>query len=137
MSNTHYSSSQIQELLTYTWVLSCSEKYLRFTPDFKKSALDLYEKEYMSPRAIFRHFNFPLYITDSPLPKNVLKDWKKQFKRAGMDGLTGMKKWRKKKEKLPMNMSPPDELEYLRAKVAYLEEENKAFALIRAWKNPW
>jgi hypothetical protein len=31
-----------------------------------------------------------------------------------------------------MNMSPPDELEYLRAKVAYLEEENKAFALIRA-----
>ncbi len=31
-------------------------------------------------------------------------------------------------------MSPPEELEYLRAKVAYLEEENKAFKLIRAWK---
>ena len=134
MSHKCYTSSQIEELLRHTWVLSCTEKYLRFTPQFKKDVLDLYEKEYISPKDIFRHFKLPVYITDSILPKDSLKDWKKQFQNAGISGLTWMKKWRKKKEKPPVWMSPPDHIAYLEAQVAYLQAENQAFRLIRAWK---
>lgn len=137
MSNKSYTSSQIQELLAHPGVLSCSEKYLSFTVAFKQQALDLSMREFVSPRKVFEHFWLPLFITETSLPKDALKDWKKRLKNKWIDGLMNQKKWRPKVEKPPWWVSWTssfDEIEYLRAKVAYLEEENKAFRLIRAWR---
>jgi hypothetical protein len=141
MSNKSYTTSQIQELLSHPWVISCTEKYLCFTPVFKKQAIDLSIQENLSPRRVFSRLGLPEFIVYSDLPKNALKDWKKRINTWWIEELSSKKKWRRKKENPPWSNGwvwwvPPqfDELEYLRAKVAYLEEENKAFSLIRAWK---
>lgn len=137
MSHKVYTPSQIQELQNHPWVLSCTEKYLCFTPVFKEQALDLYMRQYLSPRRVFSQLNLPDFIIYSSLPKNTLKDWKKRFLETWISGLSSKKKWRPKRENPPWLIGKEgtyNELEYLRAKVAYLEEENKAFRLIRAWK---
>lgn len=92
MSNKLYTSLQIQELLSHPGVLSCTEKYLCFTTAFKKQALNLYLKEYLSPRRVFERMNLPRFIIDSSLPKNSLKDWKKRFNATGDNGLITKKK---------------------------------------------
>lgn len=144
MSHKLYTASEITELLSHPWVLSCTSKYLSFSSDFKKQALDLYIEDHLSPRRVFLRLGLPDFIVYSSLPKNTLKDWKKRFNSWWIEELIWKKKGRPKSEKPPWWMGKWmgkdgtfDELEYLRAKVAYLEEENKAFILIRAWKNPW
>lgn len=84
MSHKYYTSSQRAELLLHPGVLSCTEKYLCFTPEFKKQALELYLQEYMVPRRIFQHLGLPLFVTETTLPKNALKDWKNHFKKEGI-----------------------------------------------------
>lgn len=144
MSHKVYTPSEIQELLSHPWVLSCTEKYLCFTSQFKQQALDLYMKEYLSPRRVFSQLLLPEWIIESDLPKNALKDWKKRFSTQWEKWLISKKKWRPKVDKPPWWIAwwmgkdgRFDELEYLRAKVAYLEEQNKTFKLIRAWKSLW
>lgn len=129
-----YSASQIQELLAHPYISSCTSKYLSFTEEGKQKMLHLSSSQYMTPREIFRSFSFPEWILQSSLPRDSLKRWKRKVKNEWVLGLVPQRKGRKKKEKLLVGIGPPDELEYLRAKVAYLEEENKTFRLIRAWK---
>ena len=144
MSHKEYTPEQIIELSQNPYVAKCSSKYISYTYECKEKILHLYEKEGLWSREAFLYLGFPTYIVYSTLPKNCVKTWKKIVWEQWLIWLKESKRWRKKKEKsLWWNWwswwVPPqfDELEYLRAKVAYLEEENKVFKLIRAWKNPW
>lgn len=79
MTHKFYTPSQITEILSHYGVLSCTPKYLCFTSEFKKQALDLYLHEYLSPQKVFEQLGLLSWIIDSTLPKNSLKDWKKRL----------------------------------------------------------
>ena len=80
MSNKSYTPSQIQELISHSGVLSCTEKYLSFTVAFKQQAIGLSMREFLSPRTVFEHLKLPPFVTETNLPKDALKDWKKRLK---------------------------------------------------------
>lgn len=141
MSNKNYTPDQIIELTQNPYVSHCSIKSISYTYECKQKILNLYEKEWFWAREAFLSLGFPMYVIHSSLPKNCVKAWKNIVSKKWLIWLKESKRWRKKKEKSSWwNWWVPsqfDELEYLRAKVAYLEEQNKVFKLIRAWKNPW
>jgi hypothetical protein len=135
MSNKHYTPDQIEELLRNPYVSKCSPKYITYTYECKEQALRFYETRRLSSREIWRSLGFPSYITESAIPKDSIKAWRKIEAEQWLIWLREWKKWRKKKAESPWDNPPMREtVEYLKAKIAYLEAENEAFALIRAWK---
>lgn len=125
MSKQEYSKSQIKELLNNTNVKKCTSKYITFNDNFKLLALDL-DKEWIIHRDIFRKFWFPEYIINSNVPAKSLKNWRYKAKHKWIKSLQNTQKWRKKKEKFDVSkMTKDEELEYLRTKVAVLEELKK------------
>jgi hypothetical protein len=80
----------------------------------------------MIHRDIFRKFWFPEYIINSKIPERLLKNWRYKARHKWIESLQDSKKWRKKKENFDTSkMSKDEELEYLRTKVAVLEELKK------------
>ena len=119
MSKKEYTEDQIQEVLKNKYVKNCSSKYITFTDEFKIKVLEL-DKKWIYHRKIFEDFWFPEYIINSDIPKNSLSRWKRNINKKG---IIEDKKWKVKKEEIDFdNMTKDEELEYLRAKVAYLEE---------------
>ncbi len=122
MSKQEYNKVQIKELLNNSNVKKCSSKYITFNDDFKLLALDL-DKKWMIHRDIFRKYWFPEYIINSKIPEKSLKNWRYNAKHKWIESLQNTKKWRKKKENFDISkMTKDEELEYLRTKVAVLEE---------------
>ena len=77
-------------------------------------------KKYISTKEIFKKYWFPEYIINSDIPKNSISRWKRNIK---IKWVIEEDKWRKKKEYFDVSkMTKDEELEYLRAKVAVLEE---------------
>lgn len=136
MSTKHYTPDQIEELLKNPYISKCSPKYITYTYACKEQALRLYETRKFSSREIWRSLGFPSYITESAIPKDSIKAWKKIVSEQWFIWLKESRRWRKKKEKPPWweNIPENETVEYLKAKIAYLEAENQVFALIRAWK---
>ncbi len=136
MSNKNYTLDQIEELLRNPYVYKCSPKYISYTYECKDQVLRLYETRRHSSREIFRSLGFPSYITESSLPKDSIKAWRKIVSEQWLVWLREWKRWRKKKEKTLWwdNILENETVEYLKAKIAYLEAENEVFRLIRAWK---
>jgi len=122
MSKQEYTKEQIQELVSNSCIKTCSSKYITFNDDFKLLALDL-DKKWMIHRDIFRKFWFPEYIINSKIPEKSLKNWRYNAKHKWIESLKNTQKWRKKKEKFDVSkMNKDEELEYLRTKIAILEE---------------
>lgn len=118
MSGIKYNEEQIQELERNKYVRKCSSRYITFTDEFKIKWLEL-NKNWKHHKEIFKEFWFPEYIINSQIPKDTFDRLRYQSKHKWIL----WKKWRKKKEKIDFeNMTKDEELEYLRAKVAYYEE---------------
>lgn len=125
MSKQEYSIAQIKELLKNPNVKKCSSKYITFNDNFKLLALDL-DKTWIIPKDIFKKLWFPEYIINSEIPWRSLKRWRFKMKHKWFSVFNETKKWRKNKEKFDISkMTKDEELEYLRTKVAVLEELKK------------
>lgn len=125
MSKQEYSKTQIKELLNNANVKKCSSKYITFNDNFKLTALKL-DKKGIIYRDIFEKYWFPEYIINSRIPEKSLKNWRYKAKHKWINSLQNTQKWRKKKEKVDISkMTKDEELEYLRTKVAILEELKK------------
>lgn len=125
MSNKGYSNEQVQELLNVKYVKNCTSKYISFTDEFKIKALKL-DKSWFYPRAIFKDLWFPEYVYNSKIPKHSLWSWRYKFKNNWLEWLVSSKKWRKKWEKIDFeSMTLEEENEYLKAKIALMEELHK------------
>ena len=121
MAEIKYTTEQIQELLNNKYVKSCTNKNISFTKEFKIRVMELW-KQWLFYRDIFQKLWFPEYIINSKLPESSYSRWKRNLINWEIE----QKKWRKKKEKFDITkMSKDEELEYLRHKVAYLEELKK------------
>jgi hypothetical protein len=88
----------------------------------KIEALKL-DSQWVYFKDIFNYLWFPNFIIDSSIPKQSLKNWRSKVKSKWFAWLVNTKKWRKDKDKIDFdNLTKDEEISYLRAKVAYLEE---------------
>ena len=122
MREIQYTKGQITELENNQYVKSCTNKNINFTKECKLKVLEL-NKKWIFIKEIFEKLWFPEYIINSNIPSKSVDRWKRNM---NIKWIIEEKKWRKKKEKFDLSkMTKNEELEYLRAKVAYLEELKK------------
>lgn len=121
-----YNESQIKELKRNKYVKSVTSKNINFTLECKLEIIKLSNK-WIFYKEIFRKLWFPEYVINSEIPRNLVNRLKNNLKKWKIED----KRWRPKVEKIDYdNMTLEQENEYLRAKVAYLEEIN---SYINSW----
>ncbi len=125
MSKTKYSNKQINEIKRNKNVSNCTNNSILFEREFKDNALCL-DKQWISPKEIFKTNWFPKYILDSDIPTCSLKNWKKLVKRWWAPYIINPKRWRKKKGEVNKgNLTLEQENEYLKAEVSYRKKLHK------------
>ena len=128
MAEIKYSEEQIKELLNNKYVKSCTNKNITFTKECKIEVVKEWKK-WIFYREIFKNLWFPEYIINSKIPERSYNRWKNNDKRWVIE----LKKWRHKKEKIDFNnMTLEQENEYLKAKLALVEELKN----LNNWKYP-
>ena len=122
MAEIKYSGTQIEELKQNKYVKDCTQKYITFTDEFKILVLKWVQK-WKYHRQIFYECGFPEYVWNSELVPRIVGNWKYKMKTKWLEWIIGMKKWRKKGEKIDYeSMSLEDKNKYLEAKIDYLNE---------------
>ena len=123
MERTIYTPDQIKTLLENPNVARCSPKSITYSKTFKLLAIKEYYAEGLSPTAIFQRAGFDLNTLGEYKPENCLKLWRKVYRKRGEAGLSEEQRGKNSsvRNKKPKN---PDDPEYLKAKIAYLEAEN-------------
>lgn len=122
MSKFRYSEEQVKNLQANPNVKKCSSKSITYSKDFKIRAVKAWLEEGQSPKIIFKRAGLDSAVIGEWKPENCLKLWRKIYQVHGEKGLAeenrGKNGGRKSKGK------PSADMEYLQAKVAYLEAEN-------------
>lgn len=138
MSKRLFSPEQITDLLRNPNVAKCSERYVSYSEEFKIQALKLYREQGFSPMQIFIDAGFNPDLIGYDIPKDRLKAWNKLWKRGKFSKKTNMSSSSDKiaQKGRPKNKwsSEADQIEYLKAKVAYLQAENDFLARLRSGK---
>jgi transposase-like protein len=122
MSKQRYSEEQARIIQANPNVKNCSSKSITYSKDFKIKAVKAWLEEGQSPNTIFKQAGLDPSLIGMWKPSGCLKLWRRIYKANGEVGLIsenrGKNGGRKPKEK------PSTDVEYLQAKVAYLEAEN-------------
>ncbi len=114
-----YNEKQIQELLSIKYVKNCTSKNVTFTQECKLEALRL-EWKLWNRKEVFKQLWFPEYIFNSKIPTKSINRWKSNIRNKWK---IEEKRWREIKEKYDISkMTKDEELEFLRKKVAILED---------------
>jgi len=122
MSKLRYSEEQVKALRANPNVKKCSTKAITYGKDFKVRAVKAWLEEGQSPNTIFKRAGLDPLVIGEWRPENCLRLWRKIYKAHGEAGLAkenrGNNGGRKSKDK------QSSDVEYLQAKIAYLEAEN-------------
>ncbi|MEK9132973.1 MAG: HTH domain-containing protein [Patescibacteria group bacterium] len=122
MSKLRYSEEQVRTLQNNPNVKKCSSKSITYGKDFKIRAVKAWLEEGQSPNTIFKRAGLDPAVIGAWRSENCLKLWRKIYQAHGEAGLAaenrGKNGGRKPKDKTSADV------EYLQAKVAYLEAEN-------------
>lgn len=120
MSKKLFNESEIELLTTNEYVKKVSSKSIAYTDEFKLLFVNKYF-EGESANDIFKNAGFDVNVIGSRRIKECSSRWRKQYLRE--DGLIDT---RKNNMGRPKFNSLPDEdkVEYLKAKIEYLEQEN-------------
>lgn len=121
MSKRIFSEEELKVLRNNPNVAGCSSKSVTFSKDFKVKAVKSYYEQGQSANSIFRQAGFDLTVIGRTTPKFRLRDWKKIYKTKGVTALNTETRGRSggRRSKYQAN-----DVEYLQAKIAYLEAEN-------------
>lgn len=130
-----FTKEQIKDLEKNKFVSKCSPKSINYHKDFKIWAVKKYFEEGCSPRMIFGEAEFDISVIGKERAKDSLSRWKRKYSSKGEKGLLednrgklyGRKKGRQFKTK-------DEEIEYLKAKVTYMNAENDFLAKFRGLK---
>ncbi len=127
---TTFKPEVVAELKKHPCVYDCTAKSVYYTCEFEKRALDL-QASGIHPKEIWNQAGFNTDLWKKGYFGFTLRDWRKIVKRDGIEGL-------QKTGGLPYDRGPKqtkdDELKRLRLEVAYLKEENRFLAKLRAKK---
>ena len=130
MSKRIFTKEQIKLLSENIHIASCSERYVEYRNEFKRSAIKQYNEHSLAPGEIFKLAGFDASLIGRDTPQKCLGRWRKTFKLKGELGLSVKTKGRRKKT--PKDINDKDKIERLEAEVAYLKAENDFLVELRA-----
>lgn len=140
MTRRIYAAEEQAQLRANPNVLSCSDKTVVYSDDFKRFILHGYFEEGRSPRSMFAECGFPDFIVSSLVPKWTLQRWRRTYGSAYADRDLSNKTGRSKKGGRPRKggdiatMTDHDRAMYFEARAAYLDKENDFLAGARGEK---
>ena len=124
-----YTKEQIEELKQIRYVKNVTSKSIIFTYEAKVKSLKLREK-WLTSKEIFQELWFPEYVLNSKIPSQSICRWS----RKKQTWIIEKKRWKEKTEKIDLNnMTLEQENEYLRTKLAILEDLSE---LLKSWDFP-
>jgi len=130
-----FTQEQIKKLEKNKHVSKCSHSSINYHKDFKIWAVKKYFGEGYSPRMIFEEAEFEISIVGKERVVDCLRRWRKKYSSQGEKGLSkdnrGKFGGRKKKRQFK---TKDEEIEYLKAKIAYMDAENDFLAKLRGLK---
>lgn len=138
MKRRRYTKKEQQELQRNKNVLSCTDKTITYSEDFKRLVLKRYYEDGNSPRDVFAEQGFPESIVHSEIPRWSLKTWRKTYGTAyehlDLISQKGKGGGRPQKSCDVSTMTDKEKLAYYEAKVAYIDKENDFLAEARGLK---
>ena len=125
---TIFSKAEIAELKKNPCVFNCTAKFVHYTYEFKKRALELYS-EGVSAKEVWRRADFDVTKWKKHYFRLTIRDWRRVVERDGLEGLT-------RQGGIQFDRGPRDEtsdkLKRLELQVRYLRAENDFLAKLRA-----
>lgn len=121
MSKRIFSEEELKVLRSNPNVAKCSNKSITFSREFKLNAVKAYYEQGHSANSIFKQAGFDLNVIGKTTPKFRMRDWKKIYKTKGETALNTESRGRGGGRR---SKPQATDIEYLKAKVAYLEAEN-------------
>ncbi len=107
-------------------VRRCSSKSITYKKKFKEEAIKLYNEEGLAAVEIFQQAGFDLDIIGKRTPNRLMHQWK--------IALRPHEQIKRFKPNLPDEIKAENNINRLRARVAYLQAENDFLAKLRARK---
>ena len=132
MNRKIFTDEQIKELSRNKNVRRCGAKSVRYKRSFKESALRLYHEEGLSAVEIFKNAGFDLNIIGIRKPNKLMHQWSRAPWAKKDQGLSLQEG--EKTEVIMKRIGSRREVDHLKAKVEYLETENRFLAQLRAGK---
>lgn len=132
-----FTQKQIDELQKNKDVVICSQKSITYRKEFRLEAVKKYYEEGHSPRMIFEEAGFDIGIIGKDRAKDSLLRWRRIYNNKGEEELIKATKGGyqgKKTRKKIKHKNNQEKIEYLEAKVKYLEVENCFLAKLRGLK---
>lgn len=117
---------QIKVLRQNENVRRCNSKSIRYKKKFKEEAVRLYKEEGLAAVEIFQLAGFDLDVIGKRVPNRLMHQWK--------IALRPHEQIKRFKPNLPDEIKAENNVNRLRARVAYLQAENDFLAKLRARK---
>ncbi len=130
---TIFTQQEVDAFNQHPCIFHCSPKYIHYTYEFKKRALDLYAQG-VNPKEIWRQAGFNTERFHKNYTYSTLKDWRRLVQKKGvvglenLGGLTYDRGMSYKKELVEVDL---DKMKRLELQVQYLQAENSFLAKLR------
>jgi len=132
-----FNPEQIKELLDNKNVDKCSPTSITYSKKFKIKAVKQYYDEGYSPSMIFEEAGFNPVVMGQDRMKTSLFRWKRIYRTKGENELNKDNRGKHGSGGRKPNMkfkNKDEEIEYLKAKIAYTDAENDFLAKLRGLK---
>ena len=115
-------------------VVTCSQKAVTYSKEFKLQAVKQYLDDNLSPNEIFRLAGFNRTVLGKNIPKDRISDWKRIYRLYGENGLSIDRRGKHRNGGRPptKDLTEKEKLGRLEAQVAYLKAENDFLKQLRA-----
>ncbi len=128
---TTFSSEDLIELRKHPCVFSCTEKSINYTYEFKRYALEEYEKG-ARPKDIWRQAGFDASKWKKHYFRLTLRDWKRIVHRGDISSLNKQGGVQHDDGVTKSLKSEKDKIKRLELQIRYLQAENAFLAKLRA-----
>ena len=128
---TIFSNEELVELKRHPCVFSCTSKSINYTYEFKRHALEEYEKG-VSPKNIWKQAGFDTSKWKKHYFRLTLRDWKRIVHRGNLSSLNNEGGVQHDDGVTKVLKSEKDKIKRLELHIRYLQAENAFLARLRA-----
>lgn len=128
---TIFSNEEMAKLRKNPCVLSCTDRTIIYTYEFKKKVLELH-RDGVSSKEIWRRAGFDISNWKEDYCKDIIKRWKEIVRKNGFEGLTKLQGKGATGRKRTKGITEADKIKRLELQVRYLKAENDFLAKLRA-----
>ena len=128
---TTFSNEELVELRKHPCVFSCTPKSVNYTYEFKKCALEEYEKG-VRPKEIWKQAGFDVRKWKDHYFRLTMRDWKRIVRRGDLSNLNNQGGVQHDDGMTKSLKTEKDKVKRLELQIRYLQAENDFLAKLRA-----